>query len=315
GGPAGAAGACDPTRRGRLREGRAGVSRQARDDRRDRLAQRGAAAPRCGGQPGERGALSARIPPLRGQRADAVQRDRGLRPAVEARAGRHGGRLLGHLRRAGAAEVRDAGAGGGDPALVAGLAGRRDRRGERRRGWTALGLAGFASGCALAWQWRQMVYACRDDWEWTVSIVACFAALFTALRLVIWLAGRVAGAPYKPAPAGRLRFAWLFLLALYGLLLVFDGRYRDFPLGLFALPCVGYVLTAWLDDRVRTPYREALFLAAWLPLLAAVVVALELGENPSTWLWLVLNLAIAVPVLQAAWQARATRARTGDMLG
>ncbi|MEY2169363.1 MULTISPECIES: glycoside hydrolase family 17 protein [unclassified Rhodanobacter] len=195
------------------------------------------------------------------------------------------------------------------------LVGLRRRRWERRRGWTALGLAGFASGCALAWQWRQMVYACRDDWEWTVSIVACLAALFTALRLASWLAGRVAGAPYKPAPAGRLRFAWLFLLALYGLLLVFDGRYRDFPLGLFALPCVGYALTAWLDERVRTPSREALFLAAWLPLLAAVVVALELGENPSTWLWLVLDLAIAMPVLQAARQARATRARTGDMLG
>ena len=194
------------------------------------------------------------------------------------------------------------------------LVGRRSRRWQRSRGWLALGLAGFASGSALAWQWRQMGYACRDGWEWTVSIVACVAALFTALRLATWLAGRLAGAPFKPAPTGRLRFAWLFLLAFYGLLLVFDGRYRDFPLGLFALPCVGYALTAWLDERRRLPPREALFLAAWLPLLAGVVVALELGENPSTWLWFALNLLIAVPVFAAWRRARFAPVRAGTML-
>jgi glucan 1,3-beta-glucosidase len=181
------------------------------------------------------------------------------------------------------------------------LAGLRRRRWQRGHGWLALGLAGCASGTALAWQGRQMIYACRDTWEWTLSLAACFAALFTALRLASWLAGRLAGAPYKPAPAGRLRFAWLFVLALYGLLLVFDGRYRDFPLGLFELPCAGYALTAWLDERRRMPSREALFLAAWLPALAALAVALELGENPVTWLWLALNLALAVPVF-AAWR-------------
>jgi glucan 1,3-beta-glucosidase len=194
------------------------------------------------------------------------------------------------------------------------LSGLRRRRWRRGRGWLALGLAGFASGCALAWQARQMSYACRDAWEWTVSVVACVAALFTALRLAGWLAGRLAGAPYKPAPAGRLRFAWLFVLALYGLLLVFDGRYRDFPLGLFELPCIGYALAAWLDERRHAPTREALFLAAWLPLLAAVTVALELGENLSTWLWLALNLLIAVPVLAAWRHARFAPVGAGAML-
>ncbi len=197
-------------------------------------------------------------------------------------------------------------------ALGAGLfvpAGLRRRRWQRGRGWLALGLAGFASGTALAWQVRQMVYACRDAWEWSISIAACLAALFTALRLASWLAGRLAGAPFKPAPAGRLRSAWLFVLALYGLLLVFDGRYRDFPLGLFALPCAGYALTAWLDQRRRMPSREELFLASWLPVLGGAVVALELGENPATWLWLALNVAIAAAVL-AAWR----RARVAPVM-
>ena len=122
-----------------------------------------------------------------------------------------------------------------------------------------------------------MAYACRDAWEWTLALVACLVALLTALRLAGWLAGRLAGAPYKPAPAGRLRFAWLFVLALYGLLLAFDGRYRDFPLGLFELPCAGYALVAWLDERPRAPAREALFLAAWPPVLAAVALASALA--------------------------------------
>ena len=116
------------------------------------------------------------------------------------------------------------------------------------------------------------------------------------------------------APAGRLRFAWLFVLALYGLLLAFDGRYRDFPLGLFELPCAGYALVAWLDERPRAPAREALFLAAWPPVLAAVVVALELGESPVSWLWLALNLLIAVPVFAAWRRARFASAAAGAML-
>ena len=204
--------------------------------------------------------------------------------------------------------------GGAAGAALFVLAGLRRRRWQRGRGWLALGLAGFASGCALAWQWRQMVYACRDDWEWLLSSVACLAALFTALRLASWLAGRLACAPYKPAPTGRLRFAWLFVLALYGLLLVFDGRYRDFPLGLLELPCVGYALTSWLDERRRMPSREALFLAAWLPLLAGAVVALELGENPVTWLWLALNLLIALPVFAAWRRVRFAPVGAGTML-
>lgn len=185
------------------------------------------------------------------------------------------------------------------------LTGAGRRRWQCDRGWLALGLAGFASGTAMAWQVRQMIYACRDAWEWSISVAACLAALFTAVRLANWLAGRLAGAPLKPAPAGRLRSLWLFVLALYGLLLVFDGRYRDFPLGLFALPCTGYALTAWLDGRRRMPSREALFLAAWLPVLGAAVVALELGENPVTWLWLAYNVSIAAAVFAAWRRARA----------
>lgn len=187
--------------------------------------------------------------------------------------------------------------------VVAGLW-RRDWRGLR--GWAALKLAGFASGTALAWQYRQMLYACRNALEWALSIGACVVALGTAIMLARWIAGWLAGAPRRPAPGGWLRFGWLFVLALEGLLLVFDGRYRDFPLGLFALPCVGFALAGWLDGCRETPGLavEERFLAFWLPALAAVVVVQELGLNTVTWLWLGLNFAIALPVFVAWRRAR-----------
>ena len=174
------------------------------------------------------------------------------------------------------------------------------------RGWLALKLTGFASGCALAWQYRQMLFACRDRWEWTASLLACAFALVTVLLLARWIAARLAGITQPPVPPAWLRFGWLFVLAFYGLLLVFDGRYRDLPLGLFELPCLGYALVYWLSSEqvVRMPALEERFLAAWLPVLAAIVVLQEAGLTPVAWLWLGLNLLLAVPVLLGWRRAR-----------
>jgi len=172
---------------------------------------------------------------------------------------------------------------------------------RRWHGWrdgAALALAGIASGSALAWQFRQMFYACRDLGEWAVSVLACIVALGTAWRLARWTAARLCGVSRPLAPnlsrPNWLRLGWLFGLAFYGLLLVFDGRYRDFPLGLFLLPCVGYALVGWLSDRcaVAMPLLEERFLAACLPLLALIVLAQEAGLTPVAWLWLGINLLL-----------------------
>ncbi|MEP6896970.1 MAG: glycoside hydrolase family 17, partial [Rhodanobacter sp.] len=174
-----------------------------------------------------------------------------------------------------------------------------------RRGFVALALAGFASGAALAWQFRQMGFACRNPWEWLISLIACAFALITAIQLARWIAARLAGMQQQDMPAGWQRLVWLFVLAFYGLLLVFDGRYRDLPLGLVELPCIGYALVAALSDRYQrtTPLLEEYFLAAMVPLLAAIVVVQEAGQSSVAWLWLGLNLAIAMPVL-FGWHTR-----------
>ena len=178
------------------------------------------------------------------------------------------------------------------------LVGAWQRRWRGGRGWAALGLLGFASGGALAWQVRQMAFAARDGWEWTVSITASALALITALLLARWLAARLAGATTATGVPRWLRAGWLFVLAYYGLLLVVDGRYRDFPLGLFALPCVGFALLGGLTVRseVWKPWLEERFLAVVVPLLAVFVVAEDAGLTKVTWLWLGLSLAISWPV-------------------
>ncbi len=224
------------------------------------------------------------------------------------------------------------------------LVGARGRRWHGARGWISLVLMGYASGAALAWQGRQLAFAARDIWEWTVSLTACAAALVTTLLLASTIAARLAAVaqcaqepssrksstpslgrpdlaaaavvitpsasgPAPPAadswPAAQwLHVGWLFALAFYGLLLVFDGRYRDFPLGLFALPCVGYALLAGLSSReLAQPLLEARFLAAWLPVLAVVVVVQEAGLTTAAWLWLALNIALAWSVLHR-WRWR-----------
>lgn len=175
---------------------------------------------------------------------------------------------------------------------------RRAWRGAR--GWLALTGAGIGCGTALAWQVRQMLYACGPWWEWAVSIGACLLGLGTALALARSLAAWLAGVAALPVGA-RLRSGWLFVLAYYGLLMVFDGRYRDFPLGLFALPAVGYALLALLGRMaLAPPSREERFLAGVLPALGVIVVVQEMGLNPVAWLWLGLNVLLALPV----WLAR-----------
>ncbi len=191
-------------------------------------------------------------------------------------------------------------------------------RARQGRGWIALALAGFASGAVLAWQYRQLALAARDWWEWTICLGACLAALATAMLLAWTLVARLTGGvddtlralgvPRQETPPGNwwhpLQGAWLLALAYYGLLLAFDGRYRDFPLGVFALPTIGYALCACLPRGSTMPPVESRFLACLVPLLAAVVLFQEHGITHAAWLWLALNLALAVPVLHAWRRAR-----------
>ncbi|HXP01343.1 MAG TPA: glycosyl hydrolase family 17 protein [Luteibacter sp.] len=216
-------------------------------------------------------------------------------------------------------------AAGGAGAVVFLLVGVFRRRWHGAAGWLSLALAGFATGTALAAHARLLLFSCRNTLEWAVGIAIGVAALLTSLSLARAIASRLASpvnpAEVAPTPVERRRFGiawtdaftpqrffWMFVLCLYGILMVFNGRYRDFPIGMFALPCVGFLILALLRtrDSVVMPLVEERLLAIWLVLLGAGVVVEELGANAVSWGWLLLNLALALPVLKA-WR-RASRA-------
>lgn len=208
-------------------------------------------------------------------------------------------------------------------ALVFLVAGLFRRRWHGVAGWLSLALSGFATGTALAAHARLLLFSCRNTIEWATGIAVGVLGLLTALSLARAIASRLASpvnpAAVAPPPTERRRlgiawsdaftpqrFFWMFVLTLYGILLVFNGRYRDFPIGLFALPCIGFFLLGLLRTRedVLMPLVEERLLAIWLVLLGAAVVVQEIGANVVSWGWLLLNLALAIPVLTAWRRAR-----------
>jgi exo-beta-1,3-glucanase (GH17 family) len=214
-------------------------------------------------------------------------------------------------------------AAGGVGAAVFLAAGAFRRRWHGVAGWFSLALCGFATGTALAGHARLLEFACRNRLEWAVGIAIGAAGALTALSLSRAIAARFAApvnlAEVSAAPVERRlwgiawtdsftpqRFFWMFVFALYGILMVFNGRYRDFPIGLFAMPCVGFLMLAVLRTREAPsmPLVEERMLAIWLVLLGAAVVVQEIGANVVAWGWLLLNLALALPVL-LAWRRAA----------
>lgn len=215
-------------------------------------------------------------------------------------------------------------AAGGVSALLFLVVGAVRRRWYGVQGWLALALAGFAAGTALAAHARLLLFSCRNTLEWTTGILMGAVALFTALSLARAVASRLAS-PVNPAAIApralerrRLgiaysdvftpqRFFWMFVLALYAILMVFNGRYRDFPIGLFALPCVGFLALALLRTRedVLMPLIEERLLAILIAALGVAVVVQELGANAVSLGWMLLGFALALPVL-SAWR-RASR--------
>ena len=174
------------------------------------------------------------------------------------------------------------------------------------RGWLALLLAGFAAGTAVMWQIRQMRFACAEPWEWILSSACLLGGLAIAAVLARRIAAHLADHHDHSEPAQWWRFGAMFALTLYDLLMAFDGRYIDFPMGLFALPCVAYGVFGLLTHEKSMPSAEQRFLACVGPALAIVPIVQEIGMNKVTWLWLGLNLAIALPVL-VAWRWHAVR--------
>ena len=201
-------------------------------------------------------------------------------------------------------------------------------RGVRGAGGAALLVsAGIATGGALVAQWRYMTASNRDALEWLSTGVYTVAAVLTALAASIalgrWLGGerpaplaswqgvRAGTVDGADATLGTLRALFLFGAAVMALLLVFDPRYRDFPLPLHLVPAAAFALLAVAGATGRPEIEERL-MAAWIALSAPVVVAVERLDNLHALGWLGVAAAYAAPVLAAAFGPRRASTSTAS---
>jgi exo-beta-1,3-glucanase (GH17 family) len=149
---------------------------------------------------------------------------------------------------------------------------------------------GAAAGLVACLQMGYLSTACRDLQEW-------FALGGLALAGWLGLLALPAFMLQASNPARRCIQLSLWLLAISALiaslLLLFDGRYRDFPISLFVLPAIvfGLVLGAsGISIGSLSRHHANVMLAAFM--LSLGVIWFE-PQNHHAWAWLTLTLLLA----------------------
>lgn len=183
-------------------------------------------------------------------------------------------------------------------------------------------LAGFCAGVLVTEQWRYMSTANRDWLEWTVaSIWASAGWLAFALACVDvarWSDGhelrRLPGIAvlmraighdarstehYGARLLGALRFMVMSGVAYVCLGLAFDGRGRDFPVSLFALPVIALALRDAVSQHAPQMEleREELLLGVALLISNGVTLYIETFANMRAVMWCALGLTLAISPL------------------
>jgi exo-beta-1,3-glucanase (GH17 family) len=194
-----------------------------------------------------------------------------------------------------------------------------------------LAVSVIGGGVCVA-HWRDILLANRNGLEWSVTGVYAFfqiAAVFILGRaLAMWCAH--ADSPPCLSPVshlvrwarrndqsfdaaarvfGALRFAFLFGAALVCLLHVFDARYRDYPLALYAFPVLALALLSWVHRKNEADLEEILLAVwigvagIWIAVFEHLIIAphepwkLAIGLNPQAIAWAVLSLLLSIAVL------------------
>ena len=98
-------------------------------------------------------------------------------------------------------------------------------------------------------------------------------------------------------------FVFLWTAAVLQLLLLFDSRYRDFPLPVFAVPLLVVIVRAALRDLPRGGGGREEFCAGGVLALAALASAVMEGAgNVSSEIWNTAALVLAAPALLRVWR-------------
>ena len=213
----------------------------------------------------------------------------------------------------------------------------RERENVGESGWGCLALAvlALALGWAFVWAWVgtvPIVYDLQLGVAAAVNLTGQAAlALLLLDRAALVLAGRPlparrTGAQATETVLGLFRLhlprlplrAWLFddlmfvfvwTAAVMQLLLLFDPRYRDFPLPVFIVPLLATLTRILLGDLPRGSGREELWAGGTLA-VAAIASAINEGPlNLQSLTWNAAALVLAAPLLLSALRPVRVRVR------
>ena len=187
-----------------------------------------------------------------------------------------------------------------------------------------LAVPAFALGNGFAFACLGTLPMLYDNWLRLDAVVnlplqALFAVLAIrragALRARAPLPPVITGAQTLAAlRRGRLSFTydslWFIFLAsaaIFELMLVFSGRYRDAPMPVFIIPVIAAALRLWSRDKPQKISWEEILAANILAIFAVVDTVIEGPDNLEFVLWNLAALLMAAPVIIAQESRRPTR--------
>jgi exo-beta-1,3-glucanase (GH17 family) len=164
-----------------------------------------------------------------------------------------------------------------------------------RQAYAKLGLyaLGVVFGLSVWLQTQYLLSACRNVWEW----ISLGGLTLVGWVMVIGLVTRVCQ-PSKPHLWMLKTCAFILLCAAISasVLLIADGRYRDFPISIFALPVLQLAFASiFLGLDIRPQRMLAYVLSAALIIAALYNIYLE-AHNLSAYYWIVLSGLIAAAI-------------------
>lgn len=186
------------------------------------------------------------------------------------------------------------------------LGGLSTRAAEQRPGTLfAMASLGALAGVTLPLQIGYLVTACRDATEWVALGGMMVTGWLALISLFLVITRRLdTTTSFFAARAEKLMRVCLLLLsigaAITDYLLMLDGRYRDFPLVIYALPILQLSVGLWLvGARTGTTWRGFATLNLIATAIAFVCLALE-PSNLHAALW----AGLAILLVFASWPKR-----------
>lgn len=158
-------------------------------------------------------------------------------------------------------------------------------------GYIAILPVAALSGLVAYIQWAYLVDASRNLFEW----VALGGVAIVGWISILAIPGLLAGSSSAKRAIEMTLWALVFTALLCGVLIVFDGRYRDFPLSLYSLPALQFglvlILSGITTGRMPRRYLHIALLAVAYALL--VLWQEPLNQLAQLWLGLTLLLCLA----------------------